>query len=73
MKKDQETIGNSQLGNSQLGYFFTQESKYGNISVSSISDKEEVLIEFKKALDNLKDGEKIVVKATENFYLGNNQ
>jgi hypothetical protein len=70
MKKDQTTIGNYQ---SNVGYFFTQESKYGNISVSSISDKEEVLIEFKKALDNLKDGEKIVVKATENFYLGNNQ
>jgi len=59
MKKDQTTIGNYQ---SNVGYFFTQESKYGNISVSAISDKEEVLIEFRKALDNLKDGEKIVVK-----------
>ena len=28
--------------------------------------KEEVLIEFKKELDNLKDGEKIVVKITKN-------
>lgn len=53
-----------------VGYFFTQESKYGNISVSAISDKEEVLTEFKKALNNLRDGEKIVVKATKNFYLG---
>ena len=71
MKKDQETIGNSQ--NNQSGYFFTQESKYGSNFTLPISDKEQVLIEFKKALDNLKDGEKIVVKATENFYLGNNQ
>jgi hypothetical protein len=56
-----------------LGYFFTQESKDGRTFSKPISNKEHVLIEFQKALDSLKDGEKIVVKATENFYLGNNQ
>jgi hypothetical protein len=67
MKKDQN--------NSNVGYFLTKELKDGRLSTVPISNKEYVLIEFQKALNTLKDGEKIVVKATENFYLGsqNNQ
>jgi hypothetical protein len=58
-----------------VGYFLTKELKDGRLSTVPISNKEHVLIEFQKALNTLKDGEKIVVKATENFYLGgqNNQ
>ena len=62
MKKDQN--------NSNVGYFLTKELKDGRLSTVPISNKEYVLIEFQKALNTLKDGEKIVVKATENFYLG---
>ena len=67
MRKDQN--------NSNVGYFLTKELKDGRLSTVPISNKEYVLIEFQKALNTLKDGEKIVVKATENFYLGsqNNQ
>lgn len=67
MEKDQN--------NSNVGYFLTKELKDGRLSTVPISNKEYVLIEFQKALNTLKDGEKIVVKATENFYLGsqNNQ
>ena len=72
MKKDQTTIENYKA---DLGYFLTKEYKDGTFYTAPISDKEEVLTEFKKALNNLRDGEKIVVKATKNFYLGsqNNQ
>jgi hypothetical protein len=72
MKKDQTTVDNYKA---DLGYFLTKEYQDATFHSEPISDKDELLTEFKKALNNLRDGEKIVVKATKNFYLGsqNNQ